>query len=348
MIQKNRSCCEHHKFPYQPNVFESCLPEVISSLYRSPRYIFIPGAAGPKFERRPHSTIQSNETINTLPRIRALIIEYESTQPFTTSYKEIANFTASVENWFDRIRQNAPNDMKRGWFTSELNFYDLQETLSTGTITAASIAMISSLIVLLLFTMNLPVSIYAALTVTFAIFTSIAILVLLGWRLNILESIAASTAVGLGIDFTLHYSINYRLSAMNDRKSATEYALSRMIGPTAMAALTTGFAGSFMIFSDLIAYVKIGIFLIIVMTVSWVYATFFFTSLLHSIGPQNNFGQLLCAKRAADNDDDNKIRHAQTVTDRFIRGNNHEMQELAATNKNTESNALIASTDERD
>lgn len=274
-------CCDKQTFPYSSNVFDQCLPETISSLYKSPRYIFVPGVSGPKFERNPS---KSNST--TSPAIRAIVIEYESSQPFSTSYIEIANFTDHVQNWFNDILKNAPHSLQNGWFISELSFYDLQQVLSSGTINAAGIAMGSSLIVLLLFTMNWLNSIYAVLTVIFTILTTLGILVLFGWKLNILESISVSTAIGLGMDFVFHYALSYIASDKPDRRSCTNYSLSRMIGPTLMAAITTWLAGFFMLFSSVLAYQQIGIFLIVVMTVSWLYATFFFGSLLSAVGPK--------------------------------------------------------------
>lgn len=274
-------CCNEQTFPYSPNVFDQCLPETISSLYKSPRYIFVPGVSGPKFERNP---VKSNST--TPPTVRAIVIEYESSQPFSTSYIEMANFTSHVQNWFNDILKSAPRSLQNGWFISELSFYDLQQILSSGTINAASIAMGSSLIVLLLFTMNWLNSIYAVLTVIFTILTTLAILVLFGWKLNILESISVSTAIGLGMDFVFHYALTYIASDKPDRRSCSNYCLQRMIGPTLMAAITTWLAGYFMMFSSVLAYQQIGMFLIIVMTVSWLYATFFFGSLLSAMGPK--------------------------------------------------------------
>lgn len=275
-----RPCCQEEKFPFKSEVFEKCLPDMISSLYRSPRYIFMPGLSGPKFEKILSTDVKGHSLI------RGLVVEYESKQPFTTSYTEMSNFSIGVENWFNQMLKSAPDTLKNGWFTSELGFYDLQQTLSSGTLIAAAIAMISSLIALLLFTMNLLVSFYAVLTVIFTILSTIGVLVLLEWKLNILESIAVNTAIGLGIDFVLHYALNYQMSKKKDRQSSTEYALSHMIGPTLMAALTTTIAGIFMVFSSVLAYIQIGVFLLIVMTVSWLYASFFFTSLLWTIGPE--------------------------------------------------------------
>lgn len=281
-------CCEDENFPYRPDVFERCLPEMISSLYRSPRYIFVPGISGPKFQRISASDQLNISQIESQNRslVRALVIEYESTQPFTTSFPELAKFSNDVGNWFNEMLKNAPSSLQSGWFTSELGFYDLQQTLSMGTLIGAIIAMISSLIALLLFTLDVRVSLYAIVTVIFTILTSVAALVLLQWKLNILESIAVNTAIGLGIDFVLHYALNYQMSELKDRPSATKYALSHMIGPTLMAAITTAIAGVFMVFSSVLAYIQIGIFLLIVMTISWLYATFFFTSILWVFGPE--------------------------------------------------------------
>lgn len=65
-----------------------------------------------------------------------------------------------------------------------------------------------------------------------------------------------------------------------------------MAGPVLMAALTTGIAGAFMMPSLVLPYIRISVFLVTVMSVSWLYATFHLGSLLAVIGPQNNFGQL--------------------------------------------------------
>ena len=41
--------------------------------------------------------------------------------------------------------------------------------------------------------------------------------VISGWELNILESVVVTLAIGLSVDFTLHYGIMYTLAADTDR-----------------------------------------------------------------------------------------------------------------------------------
>uniref|UniRef100_A0A182NZ92 SSD domain-containing protein n=1 Tax=Anopheles dirus TaxID=7168 RepID=A0A182NZ92_9DIPT len=292
-------CCEISPFPFAPDIFDQCLPESISSLYETPREFFIPGVAGPKFARSSFVTVTDGRAERDGKMVKAVVIEYESTQIFTMSYPEIDTFVRTVEGWLAEQLHDAPVTMANAWFISELEFFDLQDTLSTGTMVAIAMAMAVALLVLMLVTLNVLISLYAIVTVTLTILTTVAVLVLLGWKLNVLESVAVSTAIGLAVDFSLHYGVHYRLSTEPDRRSSTRFSLQRMLGPTAMAAITTGIAGALMLPSSVLAYIQIGVFLVIVMSISWLYATFFLMSLLRLVGPQYGFGQFRYPKLRA-------------------------------------------------
>lgn len=205
------------------------------------------------------------------------------------------SFVKKVEAFFESQLAFAPHTMKRGWFVSELAFYDLQNSLSEDTIIAIYISMVVALAILFGATLNILTSLYAIFTIVCSILVTLAILVLSGWRLNILESVAVSSAIGLAVDFSLHYTIKYNHfsenAIMESRRAATRQALGQMIGPTSMAALTTSTAGLFMLPSDILAYIRIGVFLVTVMGISWVYATFHLGILLAIAGPERNFGQ---------------------------------------------------------
>lgn len=344
-------CCEESTFPFSIEVFNTCLPESISSLYETPREFFMPGVAGPKFSRKMTSFV--NDTIHS--PVLAVVIEYDSSQLFTMSYTEMASFVNLVDSWFEKILLTAPPGLKNGWFVSDLEFYDLQNTLSSGTLMAIGVAMSVSLLILLMVTLNILISLYAILTTTFTIFTTIAILVGFGWKLNVLESVAVSTAIGLAVDFSLHYGVHYRLSGEPDRKSSVKFGLTRMFEPTLMAALTTIIAGAFMLPSSVLAYIQIGFFLIVVMTISWIYATFFLMSLLQLIGPEYGFGQFSfpkCGKNSNQRNNtmkqleaNNRITHHQSIASEqlisiseLVTSESHELDSLT-------SNSIIKSLD---
>lgn len=234
------------------------------------------------------------------------------------SYIEMSHFVSKVELWFTEILKTAPSGLKNGWFISDLEFYDLQHALSQGTLFSILLSIAISLLVLFLVTFNVIISFCAIVTVSLTIFTTIAILVALGWKLNVLESVAVSTVIGLSIDFSLHYGVHYGLCSEPNRRSAAKFALSRMLKPTLMAAVTTIAAGTLMLFSSVLAYIQIGIFLVVVMTVSWIYATFFLMSILRLIGPQYGFGQLKFPQFFRNKKDNNSVIKRLDVDNRIV------------------------------
>lgn len=277
--QADRSpCCESSRFPYAEDVFGLCLRRAIASLHHSPGYYFIPGVAGPRFLRDG--------------RVGAVVLEYDSVYTYSNAHADMDAFRTRVDGWVSREMQGAPAGMRNGWFTSELEFYDLQGSLSRGTLVAMGVAVSVSFVALLVTTLNLLVSLYAIVTIACIIFTTVGALVLLGWKLNVLESITVSVAIGLAVDFTIHYGVAYRLSPQEDRESSVIQSLSRIGSPVAMAAFTTFLSGALMFPSLVLAYLQVGTFLMLVTGVSWTYATFFFQSLLSVAGPQRGRFQL--------------------------------------------------------
>lgn len=97
---------------------------------------------------------------------------------------------------------------------------------------------------MLLTTLNIFISIYAIITIIGIIAITIGSLVLAGWQLNILESIVMSVAVGLSIDFTMHYGVAYRLAPdKSQREGRVRYSLVHIGSAITMAALTTFLTG---------------------------------------------------------------------------------------------------------
>ncbi|KAG5880194.1 hypothetical protein JTB14_006627 [Gonioctena quinquepunctata] len=287
-MDKDRSpCCEVSKFPFNKTVFNECIIDEMADVYGTPVSLLNPGLAGPKFSKDQN------------PTIKAVIVEYDSNYSYSMSYEQMNEFFNKVESWMTDELKTAPDAMKNGWFISELDFYDLQRELSISTEIAVLMSMGLALVVLFFSTLNILTSLYAIITITSSIFVTMAVLVMLGWKLNILESTAVSSAIGLTVDFSLHYSVNYRLcpeAVAVNREAATRYALSYMAGPSFMAAITTGAAGAFMLPSLILPYIQIGVFLVLVMCVSWIYATFLLGSLLAIIGPYKDCGQFTYSK----------------------------------------------------
>lgn len=92
-------------------------------------------------------------------------------------------------------------------------------------------------------------------------------------------------ATGLAVDYSLHYAVSYKGCISEERTDRVKTALEQMAGPTLMAAITSGAAGALMLPSRVMAYIQIGVFLLLVMTISWTYATLFMCPILAVAGP---------------------------------------------------------------
>lgn len=202
-----------------------------------------------------------------------------------------------VDAWIAQELRHAPAGLSHGWFVSNLEFYDLQDSLSGGTLVAMALSVAVAFSVMLLTTWNVIISLYAILSIAGTIFVTVGSLVLLGWELNVLESVTISVAVGLSVDFAVHYGVAYRLAPEPDREGKVIFSLSRMGSAIAMAALTTFVAGAMMMPSTVLAYTQLGTFMMLIMCISWAFATFFFQCMCRCLGPQGDCGQIPLPKK---------------------------------------------------
>ncbi|CAD5114311.1 unnamed protein product [Dimorphilus gyrociliatus] len=219
--------------------------------------------------------------------IKAYRIIVNMSDTFTFSFKGMATIYDKLDKFWHE------NGNKDGFFSSMFfDFYDLQLSLSTETFQAMAVSLAMACAVMFITTFNILITLLAILTIACAIFVTVGSLVLAGWQLNILESVAISLAVGLSIDFAIHYGVAFQLSRETSRIKKTHESFTNISSAVSMAALSTFLAGVLVLPSKVYAYFQLGLFLTVVMIVSWIYATFFFQSLCATFGPENNFMQL--------------------------------------------------------
>ena len=270
----DRVCCNIDSFPTNASNYEKCLPSLM--------YLSVQTLGRPLVDQKTN-----------LPS--AYLLRIVSNQRFETSFEKMDDFKSAIDGFLSKWLAKAPPGLRNGWagiFYEELNFYDLQKAIANGTYYSILLSLSVAFLVMLFTSLNVLITIYALITITLAIAATIACLVFMGWELNIVESVTISLAVGLSIDFTIHYGVAYRLSKEKLPRLRVRESFQRVGSAVVMAALTTFLAGSAIMPSRIIAYRKLGIFLMLVMTFSWLYATFFFQSLCKLAGPKGKFCQI--------------------------------------------------------
>jgi len=276
-----RPCCEASQFPFERDVFDQCLTLAIGDLYQTPLDFWRPGVAGPKFNL-------------TTGKVEAVIVEFDSNVTFSFDHRTMQAFHRQVEAFFQASLETAPKGLKRGFFVSHLGFHDVQTSLLNDTFSAMALALLAAICILAAFTRSPAVTASAAATVCSVILVTTAILVtLFDWRLNILESVAITLAIGLSVDFSLHYAVTYQSSTAffettsdyDEDEARIRRTIRTMALPVTMAAFTTFLAGACLLPTRVLAYIQIGTFIVILMTVSWAYSTFFLHALLQVFAP---------------------------------------------------------------
>ncbi len=280
-LSKFAVCCENNgSIPMSTGVFELCLPFVIGHKHdlESGNSVFV--VADMVFD--PQTRVPS-----------AFIMNITTGLLFTTSYEEMQKHKETMDNFFNKLISNAPPGLKNGFVSNyDFGFYDLQHSIATGTYFSILLSVGVAFLVMLMTSLNVLITFYALFTIALAIAATIASLVLMGWELNIIESVTISLAVGLSIDFTIHYGVAYRLSTEKYPKGRVQESFARVGSAVVMAAVTTFLAGAAIMPSHIMGYRQLGIFLMLVMMFSWLYATFFFQSLCRLAGPRGNFCQI--------------------------------------------------------
>ncbi len=276
------TCC-NHTFPFPPVIFNKCF------------YEFSHANPISHYLGQPYFDTNTN-------KIYTFIITLPSTQIYSFSYPIMKTFAKNMDDFMEKQNTNAPTGIKNGFMTSNLQLYDTLRSLGTATFISLGISITVALIVMTVITKNLIVTMYAMLTIICTIFVVEGIFVLLGWELNMFESMIFSLTIGFAIDFTIHYSVAYRLSKEPDRIGKTSESISKVGAPVLMGGVTTFMTGVSIQPAALHPYRQFGTFLMVMMVVSWLYSTFYFQSLCRIAGPTGTSGNIteifsMCKKK---------------------------------------------------
>lgn len=90
------------------------------------------------------------------------------------------------------------------------------ESLLYGTPHSVIASIIVALVVVIASTRTVVISILSIITIAGVITTSVAVLVLMEWYMNIVESTIIILVIGLSFDFTLLYAVAYKLAPQQE------------------------------------------------------------------------------------------------------------------------------------
>lgn len=260
-------CCQSYDFPFNRYTFNKCMIEAVGIMRRSP-HLYPNVNAGIRFFKNSS-------------RVATLIVEFQSNRMYTESFTKMERFYNDINEWVTwNINNTAPPSLKSGWFiSSNLDLFALQTELEQSTNISILLEVAFVTIALMLSTRDVFLTLAGTLTIGTITTVILSILVLLKWTLGVAESILISLTIGLSIDFALHYMVAYNEGI---RSRLSRGVIQRILNgsPIALATTTTSLAGFVIVWSDILAYQELGIFLMLIALVSWLSSTLFLLPML--------------------------------------------------------------------
>lgn len=146
-----------------------------------------------------------------------------------------------------------------------------------------SVALAIAVLVILIMTMNWKITLICMATLASIVSLIFLLTVMIGWKIDIIASIAISIATGLAVDYVLHLSHSFN-NQIGDAKVKTRLALKEMGVSITSGAMTTFFACCALYLCSFLWFKIFGYFITILIFSS------FFTSMVAMMAAMSLFG----------------------------------------------------------
>jgi len=235
--------------------------------------------------------------------VRAMDTTVDLTSEIAQDYNDGIDLFKLWEAWHTQMLANAPPEMQASLHQTNIAwaFYYLNETLISETFNGIVLALLLSLLILTLATLNPIMSLYSVLTIVLIIVDVFAYTVVIGYSLGVLEAVNYIVVIGMSIDYCVHMSEAFTEAHHSERQARVVDMLEEMGVSVISGAISTLGCIFFMFFAPNTFFFKFACFVTATIVLSCVYSLIFFPALLACIGPEGHFGDLsqLCKKKAA-------------------------------------------------
>eukprot|EP01050_Picozoa_sp_SAG11_P011550 SAG11_NODE_1231_length_5456_cov_3.733246_1_plen_1132_part_00 len=200
----------------------------------------------------------------------------------------------------------APASSQTAWVVS-LAFLatETQMALQRATYQSGSLALAIAFAVLLGATRSMRVSLLATVAIAAILAWTMGSVVLMGWKLGMMESTNIAILIGISVDFVVHFAHAYvhpPTSELSGTDQRVRHSLTTMGISVVAAAMTTFLSAMVLSMCTLTFFDKFGVFLSVTMVASTLLSVGFFQALLGQFGPvgrdKMGTGHLLLAEVA--------------------------------------------------
>ena len=286
------SCCNYSAFPYSATDFNYCISKFADHF-------------GSK-------NFNHGLFFDSSGDLKVLLLEGFSTLEYSESFEATDAYYKALKNFFNNRASylgDPPSDtgLTSGWITTYIAFYAVQKAMAEGAYQSTIIAIIFTLCTLIFMTRRPMTSVLVACQIACVVISVIGVFVLLGFELNIVESVVIAVSVGLSCDFGTHLGVSFNekdvsshleentplyfpcsikdfLQQMKHSHKKAIEAITHLGVTITLGFATTLIAGCVLMGGKAYFFQQFGIFLSTLMAFSFVYAFCLLMPLLGTIG----------------------------------------------------------------
>ena len=158
-------------------------------------------------------------------------------------------------------------------------FMNTQKIYRTSAVQGALIGVGIAFVVLFLCTQNVLIAGFASLSILFVLISVIGTVTMIGWELNTIVAILITILAGFSVDYVVHLAYAFK-TAHGSNEVRIREAFGEM-GVSVLSGMMTSVLASLPLFlCSVVFFASFGTFLCCTIAFSWVFANFFFMSLL--------------------------------------------------------------------
>ena len=210
-------------------------------------------------------------------------------QPNAVGRPLFNEWEAFVADW----NKDAPPQLQIMQFAAPWAGMEMDRQLQQNALSGIGSSMAVVAAVLLISSMNWIVTVYSVLVIAAIVACYIGILVLLGFTLGIIESVALSIAVGLSVDFVAHIAIGYNSAPAHSRLGKVRGAMVELGISVFSAAITTLGSGALLLGTVILFFFNFGLSLVLIIALAMVFAFTSFVAVMLIVGPEGRSGDML-------------------------------------------------------
>jgi len=214
----------------------------------------------------------------------SISVESDVVDPFTTNPEQVLRVEYDA---FSEIRDNLDRATMEACGSRVLMtdldnhfvFMNTQRLYVRSAFQSAGVGLAIAFLVLLLATRVFHIALFATINILCVLFSVLGSTVLLGWDLGSIESILIAITAGFSVDYVVHLAHAYE-RAEGDTYTRMSTAFGEM-GISVFSGMVTSVGASVpLFFCQLQFFKKFGTFICLTIAFSWIFANFFFMTLL--------------------------------------------------------------------